>query len=136
RADMSMIPAAVEELLRFDSPVNTATPRFTRVPITVGDVEIPANEFVMISVLSANRDEQHFDAPAVLDITRKPKPHVAHGHSIPYCLGASLSRLEASIAFEPLLYKFPCMQLDTTKPVVFRDSTLIHGLAALHIACR
>jgi cytochrome P450 len=136
RADMSLIPAAVEELLRFDTPVNAATPRFTRVPITVGDVEIPANEFVMISVLSANRDEQHFDAPAVLDITRKPKPHLAFGHGIHYCLGASLARLEASIAFERLLTKFPRMALDTTKPVVFRDSTLIHGLAALYISCR
>jgi cytochrome P450 len=134
RADTSLIPAAVEELLRFDTPVNVATPRFTSVPITVGDVEIPANEFVMISVLSANRDEQHFDAPAVLDITRKPKPHLAFGHGIHYCLGASLARLEATVAFERLLSRFPRMKLDTTRPVVFRDSTVIHGLAALYLA--
>jgi cytochrome P450 len=133
RADRSLIPAAIEEFLRFDSPAGTSTPRFTSVPITVGDVEIPANEFVMISVLSANRDERHFDAPAVLDITRKPKSHLAFGHGIHYCVGASLARLEATVAFERLLTWFPRMELDTTKPVIFRDNTLIRGLAALYI---
>jgi cytochrome P450 len=133
RADRSLIPAAIEEFLRFDSPAGTSTPRFTSVPITVGDVEIPANEFVMISVLSANRDERHFDAPAVLDITRKPKSHLAFGHGIHYCVGASLARLEATVAFERLLTRFPRMELDTSKPVIFRDNTLIRGLAALYI---
>ncbi|MGY4650123.1 cytochrome P450 [Mycobacterium sp. URHB0021] len=136
RADASLLPGAVEEFLRFGSPVSTATPRFTTVPITVGDVEIPPNEFVMISLLSANHDERHFDLPAMLDIARKPQSHLAFGHGIHYCIGASLARLEASTAFERLMTRFPHMKLDNTRPVVFRDSTLIHGLEALYIRCR
>ena len=82
RADSSLISPAVEEFLRFGSPVSNATPRFTTVPITVGDTEIPANEFIMISVLSANRDERYFDLPPMLDIARKPKSHLAFGRGI------------------------------------------------------
>ena len=133
RADRSLIPAAVEEFLRFVTPVNVATPRSTSVSITVGDVEIPANEFVMISILSANRDEQHFADPAVLDIERRQKSHLAFGYGAHHCIGASLARLEATVAFERLLTRLPRMKLDHTKAVIFRDSTLIHGLAGLSI---
>jgi cytochrome P450 len=132
-ADRSLIPAAVEEFLRFSTPVNVATPRFTNVAITVGNVEIPANEFVMISILSANRDERHFPDPSVLDIERKQKSHLAFGHGVHYCIGASLARLEATVAFERLLNRFPRMKLDRTKAVILRDSMLIHGLAGLSI---
>lgn len=136
RADLSMIPNATEEFLRFDGPVGVATPRFTSVAVTVGDVEIPANEFVMVSLLSANRDDHHFDEPTLLDISRKPKSHLAFGHGIHHCLGAPLARLEANVAFEKLLTRFPRLELDTTQSAEFRDSTLMHGLAALHVLCR
>ena len=80
-------PDAVEEFLRFESPVNIATVRFTIVPIRIGEVEIPADEFVMIALLAANHDSDQFDEPDRLNIARNPNAHLAFGHGIHYCVG-------------------------------------------------
>ena len=80
------MPAAVEELLRFDSPVNISTIRFTTEATSVGDVEIGPGQFVMFSLL-ANHDPRRFVDPDGLDIARKPNPHMAFGHGIHRCVG-------------------------------------------------
>jgi cytochrome P450 len=128
RADRSLLPGAVEEFLRYEGPINIATVRFTTQPIQVGEVEIPANEFVMISLLSANRDGERFPDPDQLDITRSAGGHLAFGHGIHYCLGAPLARLEAEIALGRLLDRFPKLELDTDPDALeWRISTLIRG---------
>jgi hypothetical protein len=123
----------VEEFLRFDGPVNVATTRFTAVAIRIGDVTIPANEFVMISLLAANRNDDQFEDPDRLDIARKPDGHLAFGHGIHYCLGAPLTRLETQIAVAKRLARFDRMTLDGTATLEYRDSTLMRGHKALPV---
>ncbi|WP_263998307.1 cytochrome P450 [Mycobacterium yunnanensis] len=135
RADPSLMPAAVEEILRYDSPVNVATIRFTTEAIRIGDVDVPANELVMISLLGANRDPARFDDPDRLDLTRKPNGHLAFGHGIHHCLGAPLARLEGSIALSKLLERFDRLELATTGPTEYRNSTIMHGLRGLPVRC-
>jgi cytochrome P450 len=135
RADPTLMPAAIEEFLRFDSPVNIATIRFTTEAISVGDVEIGSGEFVMFSLLAANHDARHFTDPDRLDIARKPKSHLAFGHGIHHCVGAVLGRLEGRIAIARLLDRFEDLELATTGPIEYRDSTIIHGLVTLPVRC-
>lgn len=134
RADESLLPNAIEEFLRFDGPVNIATLRFTVEPVHVGGVEIPANEFLLISLLSANRDPARFPDPDRLDVTRAAGGHLAFGHGIHYCVGAPLARLEAEIALGGLLRRFEKLSLDgEPRALRWRDSTLVHGLESLPI---
>jgi cytochrome P450 len=135
RADPALMPAAVEELLRFGGPINVATIRFTTEAIRVGDVEIGPGQFVMISLLAANHDTRHFTDPDRLDITRKPNPHLAFGHGIHHCVGAALGRMEGRIAITRLLDRFESIELATTEPIQYRDSTIIHGPATLPVRC-
>ena len=118
-----------------DSPVNVATVRFTTEPIPVGDVVIPANEFVMSSLLGANRDDTRFAHTDRLDVTRKPNAHLAFGHGIHHCLGAAPARLEGQIALGKLLERFDRLELATTGATEYRDSTLMHGLSTLPFRC-
>ncbi|MEV6897165.1 cytochrome P450 [Amycolatopsis sp. NPDC051372] len=137
RADPSLVPNAVEELLRYDGPVHIATTRFTTAPITVGGVEIPANEFLSVSLLSANRDGERFADPDELDVTRPAGGHLAFGHGIHHCLGAPLARLEGAIALGALIERFPALRLaDGADPARWRFSTLMHGLEELPVATR
>jgi cytochrome P450 len=129
----STLPTAVEEFLRYESPINIATMRFTTVPIRVGDVDIPANEFVMIALLAANRDDEQFPDSNRLDITRKPNAHLAFGHGIHYCVGAPLARMEAEIALGRLLARFRRITLDDTATVRYRSSTLTRALESLPV---
>ncbi len=87
RADRSLIPSAIEEMLRFDSPLNTATARFTAEPVRVGDIEIPSRELVIIALLGANHDDAQFDQPDSFDVFRTDNRHLAFGHGIHHCLG-------------------------------------------------
>ncbi len=112
RANPALVGNAVEEMLRYDSPVQ-ASRRITLEPITVGGVTIPAGAFVMASLGSANRDERFWGADAdQLQIERdNARQHVSFGAGHHHCLGASLARLEAAIAFEHLVGRFPGMEL-------------------------
>lgn len=136
RANPTLMPAAVEEFLRFDSPVNISTIRFTTEAISVKDVEIGPGQFVMFSLLAANHDPRRFVDPDRLDITRNPNPHMAFGHGIHHCVGATLGRIEGRIAIARLLDHFECLELATTGPIEYRDSTVIHGLVTLPVWCR
>ncbi|GHF06994.1 cytochrome P450 [Amycolatopsis deserti] len=134
RADPSLLPGAIEEFLRFEGPINIATLRFTAEPVPVGDVEIPAGEFVMISLVGANRDGERFPDPDRLDLTRPAGGHLAFGHGIHYCVGAPLARLEAEVALGRLLDRFPAIELDGEPGELrWRESTLVHGLDRLPV---
>jgi cytochrome P450 len=112
RADLALVGNAVEEMLRYDSPVQ-ASRRITLEPITVGGVTIPAGAFVMVSLGSANRDERFWGADAnELRLDRdNARQHVSFGAGHHHCLGASLARQEAAIAFEHLVGRFPGLAL-------------------------
>jgi cytochrome P450 len=134
RRQPELLPQAVEEFLRYESPLNTATLRFTDTPVDVDGVTIPANEFVLIALLSANHDPARFADPDRLDITRETNPHLAFGHGIHYCLGAPLARLEGEIAFHRLLARFPTITLaDDAEPLTYRGSVLMRGLQTLPV---
>ncbi|MFD6068965.1 MULTISPECIES: cytochrome P450 family protein [Amycolatopsis] len=137
RADPALLPGAIEEFLRYDGAIHLATIRFTREPVPVGDVEIPAGEFVLVSLLGANRDAGRFEDPHRLDVTRSATGHLAFGHGIHYCVGAPLARLEAEIALRGLLERFPVLSLDAEPETLrWRESTLVHGLETLPVRLR
>ena len=134
RADPSLLPAAVEELLRFTHPLNHATDRFTTQDMTVGDVVIPAGEWVFMAISSANRDPERFPDPDRLDLGRDASGHVAFGYGIHYCLGASLARMEAEVALGALLARFPALSLAVPQEELrWRPVSLMHGLESLTV---
>jgi cytochrome P450 len=134
RSDPSLIRTAVEELLRFAAPVETATERFARESVTLSGVTIPQDGLVLAAIASANRDESKFDRPDELDITRDPNKHLAFGLGIHFCLGASLARLEAQIAIGTLLARTNALHLalpaDTLR---WRSGLVLRGLKALPV---
>ncbi|MBV9379611.1 MAG: cytochrome P450 [Streptosporangiaceae bacterium] len=134
RADRSLLPGAVEELLRYTNPVNHATFRFTAEPVEIGGTLIPEREAVLVAISSANRDPGRYPSPDRLDVGRDAGGHVAFGHGIHYCLGAPLARMEGEIAFGGLLGRFPSMALAVPpESLRWRPSTLIHGLETLPV---
>ncbi|MFG3259769.1 cytochrome P450 [Streptomyces sp. NPDC048172] len=134
RADPGGLPAAIEEFLRYDGPVNFATFRFTTEDVTLGGTTVPEGEFVVIALLSANRDGQRFPDPHALDLGRTTAGHLAFGHGVHYCVGAHLARAQAEIAFERLLGRFPDLALAVPPAdLSWRHSTLMRGLEALPV---
>jgi cytochrome P450 len=134
RSDRGLIPTAVEEFLRYESPVETTTHRFTAEPIEVAGVTIPAGEVVIVSLSSANRDEERFAAPARFDIGRGESSHLAFGHGIHFCLGAPLARMEGQVAFETLLARLPELALAVpAEALAWRPGILIRGLVDLPV---
>ncbi len=137
RADPALLPAAVEELLRFTSPLNHATDRFATQDLTIGDVPIPAGDTVFMAISSANRDPGRFPDPDRLDLGRDTAGHLAFGHGIHYCLGASLARVEAEVALGALLARFPGLSLAVLpEELRWRPDSLMHGLQSLPVRLR
>lgn len=137
RAEPALLPNAVEELLRYDGPINLEPDRFTTAPVEVGGVTIPADELLGISLLSANRDPKQFSDPDTLDIGRDTGGHLAFSQGIHYCLGAPLARLEGTIAFGKLFERFPRLRLAVPPEILaYRQSTVLHGLARLPVYVR
>ncbi len=132
RENPDLVPGAVEEFLRYDGPVNLATFRFTTEPVEIAGTTIPEGEFVLVSLIGANRDPEHFADADRLDVERDTTGHLAFGYGIHHCLGAPLARLEGEIAFRTLLDRFPDIALDG-EPGPFRVSTLIHGLTSFPV---
>ncbi|KIF77540.1 cytochrome P450 [Streptomyces sp. 150FB] len=116
RGDFTQVDGAIEEMLRFEGPVETSTPRFTKEPYPVGDVVIPARRMVLVALAGADRDPQRFADPDVFDIHRTAKGggqgHLAFGYGIHFCIGAPLARLEGQIAVRTLLERCPDLALD------------------------
>ncbi|MCV2488220.1 cytochrome P450 [Geodermatophilus sp. YIM 151500] len=136
RADPTLVPAAVEEFLRLDGPVNLATFRHTTEPVEVGGSTIPAGEVVLVSLASANRDPDRYPAPDELDLHRDAG-HLAFGHGIHHCLGAPLARLEGEVAFRTLLGRFPDLALAADPDgLTWRRSILMRGLTHLPVRLR
>ncbi|MGW5050134.1 cytochrome P450 family protein [Actinokineospora sp. NPDC004072] len=137
-ADPTLLPGAVEELLRHDGPINIATLRYTTAPLTLSGVTIPEGEFVLLSLTSANRDPARFPNPDTIDVHRAPGAHLAFGHGIHYCVGAPLARMEAEIALGELLRRFPTLTLATTPTTTlrYRSSAIIRGLESLPVRVR
>ncbi|GAA1297052.1 cytochrome P450 family protein [Saccharothrix xinjiangensis] len=111
RADPELMPRAVEEFLRYDSPVHMASVRVATSPLHIGGVEIPAGELVLLSLAAADRDPERFPDPDTLDVTRDAKGHLAFGHGIHHCIGAHLGRVEGIVALGMLVERFPGLRL-------------------------
>ncbi|MEO1286345.1 MAG: cytochrome P450 [Chloroflexota bacterium] len=134
RDDRSLMKTAVEEMLRYNGPVECPTIRFASEDIEVNGVVIPTGDIVRPSLLGANRDPEVFENPDVFDITRDPNPHVAFGHGIHFCLGAPLARMEGMIAFNALLDRVPNLQLTANvDDLEWNANLLIHGLKKLPV---
>ncbi len=135
-ADLGQLPVAIDELIRFTAPVPHATFRVTAEPLTLGGVQIPAHEQVLVCLGSANRDPGRFPAPDVLDIGRNDGPNLGFGHGIHYCLGAPLARLEARVAFEELLGRYPGLRLAIGRDALawaHGDGLVLRGLLSLPV---
>lgn len=136
RADFSLIDNAVEEILRFEGPVETPTYRFTTEPIEVGGTVIPGGgELVLVAMSDANRDPDRYPGGDRFDITRDARGHIAFGHGIHYCLGAPLARIEARTAIRSLLERCPDLRL-TADPatLTWRTGMLMRGPLSLPVA--
>jgi cytochrome P450 len=108
KRDPSLVKPAVEELLRYTSPVEMATERYAREDVEIEGATIPRGELVLAVLGSANRDERHFEDPDALDLARDPNRHLAFGRGgAHHCLGAPLARMEGQIAISALLRRFP-----------------------------
>jgi hypothetical protein len=130
-ADMSLLPNAIEEVLRFDGPVPTLT-RTTTTDIEICGHTISAGEKVMLLLAAANRDPRIFDDADRFDIHRVARKHIAFGSGIHFCMGANLARLEARIAFEELLCRFPDYRV-TADTLSYFNTPSIRGPTALRV---
>ncbi|TDW66456.1 cytochrome P450 family protein [Kribbella pratensis] len=111
KAEPDRLPAAVEELLRYDGPLQAAIPYIAQAPIDIAGSRIEAGEVIVFALLPANRDPRKVERPDELDITRPDSAHLAFGHGIHHCLGAPLARLEGRIALGLLFERFPGLRL-------------------------
>jgi cytochrome P450 len=130
REDRSMIPAAIEEALRFYSPF-AGTARATTTEVELGGERIPADSLVVTFLGVANRDPKVFTDPHTFDPRRDPNPHMAFGRGAHFCIGAPLARLEGRVALNILLDRFPNLRSDPDSPPVFLPSLSMTGVKKL-----
>jgi cytochrome P450 len=134
RANPQMLPRAIEEILRYDGPVQSTTRR-ALVDADVGGTTIPAGTGCFLIVSAANHDPAQFPNPAQFDIARTPNDHVAFGEGIHFCIGAPLARLEGAIAIGSALERFPKLRLrDPGARFTYKGSYFLRGLEALPMA--
>lgn len=131
-ADPTLWPGAIEEALRFHSPVQSMF-RVTTHDISLSGQVIPENSFVRAWIGSANRDETKFPNPDTFDPRRNPNRHLAFGVGIHFCLGAPLARLEAQTALPELYRRFPNLRVNNDQPISYLESTIVHGPKALPV---
>jgi cytochrome P450 len=135
RSDPSLMPLAVEELLRYESP-SQHTARLAPEGASLGGVDIPPGAAVIAVMGAANRDPAQFADPDALQLDRPENRHLAFGWAGHFCFGAPLARAEAQLAFETMLRRFPQLELDTDHPVRWRPNLGLRGLTELHVAAR
>ncbi|MEU8237584.1 cytochrome P450 [Actinoplanes missouriensis] len=134
RAEPSLLPTAIEEFLRYEGPVETATFRVATEDLEIGGVTVRAGDPVVVVLLSANRDGDRFPDADELRLDRTQNPHLAFGHGIHYCLGAPLARLEAQIAFTQLMTRHPGLRLAVEPEALrWRPGLLLRGLHELPV---
>lgn len=137
RNEPRLMGSAVEEILRWNGPIETLSERWASEDVQMGEVTIPLGDVIRPSLLAANRDPRVFEKPNVFDITRDPNPHIAFGRGIHHCIGAPLARIEGAIAIRKLLARFPKLQLDTpVDRLEWNPSLLIHGMRSLPVRYR
>ncbi len=128
-----LMPGAIEEVLRYASPVWRLV-RVTKTEVTIEGVTIPPDSLIFAWLASANRDERQFPDPTTFNIERTPNHHVAFGHGIHFCLGAPLTRLEASIALPMLLEQLPNLHVDFDQPLELFEGRFLFGFKHLPVA--
>jgi len=136
RDNPELIDSAIEELLRFTSPVVYGASRFPTEDLYIGETLVPKGTEVIGILSSANRDETVFDTPEQLDISRNPNKHIAFGVGIHFCLGVWLARSEGKIAINALLRRYPDLQLtDTSNKLHWKTSqtSALRGLRSLPV---
>lgn len=132
--DPALVAPAVEEMLRYDGPVETSTVRWAASEIELRDTRIPPGEIVLASLLAANRDPDQFPDPDTFDITRAPNRHIAFGFGAHYCLGAHLARLEGTMAVTSLLQRLPGLALAADAGALpWTSGILVHGLTSMPV---
>jgi cytochrome P450 len=134
RQSPDLMPSAIEELLRYDAPVQLD------VRVALEDVEfdgrhVKKGQGIMVLLGSANRDPEVFSEPDRLDLTRQEANHISFGRGIHHCLGASLARLEGRLTFEAIMERFADIRMQTDRPV-FRDNIILRGLEVLPVSAR
>ncbi|MEW1678802.1 cytochrome P450 [Streptomyces noursei] len=132
--DTELLGTAVEELLRYDGPVELATWRYATRALTLGGQRIAEGDPVLVVLAAADRDPARFDEPDVLDLTRRDNPHLGYGHGIHYCLGAPLARLEGQTALATLLTRLPDFRLAVEPDDLrWRGGLIMRGLRTLPV---
>jgi cytochrome P450 len=132
--DATLLATGIEELLRYDGPVELATWRFATEPITLGGQHIATGDPVLVVLAAADRDPERFADPDVLDLSRRDNPHLGYGHGIHYCLGAPLARLEAQTALATLLRRLPDLRLAAEPTDLrWRGGLIMRGLRTLPV---
>ncbi|MEM7031154.1 MAG: cytochrome P450 [Chloroflexota bacterium] len=134
KSDPTQMAAAIEEILRFDGPVETSTTRWAKTDVDFRGHRIRRGDVVRVVLASANRDPAFCPHADTFDISRQEGRHLAFGHGIHYCLGAPLARLEGQIAFEALFRKMPTLRLNVSvEKLVWRSGVLFRGLEQLPV---
>ena len=132
--ESDLLETGVEELLRYDGPVELATWRFATRPLTLGGQDIAAGDPVLVVLAAADRDPERFADPDVLDLGRRDNQHLGYGHGIHYCLGAPLARLEGQTALATLLTRLPDLQLaGDPADLRWRGGLIMRGLRTLPV---
>jgi pimeloyl-[acyl-carrier protein] synthase len=130
-ADPALIPQAVEEMLRFDSPIQL-TNRQAKADIAVGGTTVPAGDWIFLVIGAANRDPAHFPNPDLFDLARENKKHLSFGAGTHFCVGAPLARLEAQVVLRSLQARYPDLRPDG-EPPEYRDNFNLRGLKSLPV---
>ena len=131
RDEPGLMGTAVDELLRFESPVQLTT-RVAHEDVELGGVLIRAGEKIVVGLGAANRDPEVFDAPDELRLDRQPNPHVAFGDGIHFCLGATLARTQGRLAITRLIERFPGLQVEDAD-LHWRRNIVVRGLQHLRV---
>ncbi|MEH1098098.1 cytochrome P450 [Micromonospora sp. CPCC 205561] len=135
-AEPSLVPAAVEELMRFvPLGASSAFARYALEDVELGGVLVHAGEPVVVSIASANRDETVFPEPDRLDLTRQANPHLGFGHGVHHCVGAQLARMELQVVLETLIGRTPNLRLAVPESELpWKSGLLVRGLLALPVS--
>lgn len=134
RAEPALLPTAIDEMLRYDGPVQS-TVRYATADVNLAGTPMTKGQNVFVMVAAADRDPAQFPEPDKFDITRTPNEHVAFGEGIHFCLGSALARLEGAVAVGAMLERFPRLRLaEPDAPLTYKGSYFLRGLSELKMA--